>query len=418
MITLTPLRNNNYYNSINFELDETNLTFNISGVFNNNNINTSLNINPNSLITSITVINNSLTTLYTYLLVDLYSYTYASNSISFNSSASNQPEFLLYLDNNYTCINDYVNLAIANPNLPLNTKYSYTSGTARFSYTSLSALYSATALYSYTTIYAKNVLINSSTRKIDIFDIPYSRLFVSSTGFIASASQYDSVYDYIYKKLYVFIDDDWHEVNWRDYIKRDRLYRNGILRFNKSNSALEYNFRYSSYDWSEVIPTIGKIVKVTYGWFSSNTLYYIAPGQIAVTNWIMYGSSEALGVIFPNTTALDINFRIDKTVRFSSFEILFLYTRLNYNYFGVGYSTSVQIDEYVNATLFNFNNFVYGTIKTLESSSIKTSTQILSLTNLPYGNGSYKDFNNLCFKTINLIDTNYIPAEVFIKRLF
>ncbi|MGC8739818.1 MAG: hypothetical protein ACP5UA_14415, partial [Candidatus Hydrogenedens sp.] len=98
MIILYPLKYNkykNYYTNINFNLDETNLLLNISGLFANKYINNSIQLNKSSLITSTTVFNNSITTKFTYLVVDLYSYTYASNSISINSIEPHKPEFLL-----------------------------------------------------------------------------------------------------------------------------------------------------------------------------------------------------------------------------------------------------------------------------------------------------------------------------------
>jgi hypothetical protein len=331
----------------------------------------------------------------------LYSYTYASSSIPFNSSASNQPEFLLYLDNNYTCINDYVNLAIANPNLPLTTKYSYTSGTTRFSYTSLSALYSATALYSYTTVYAKNVLINSSTRKIDIFDIPYTTIHVSTTGLPFTASQYDSVYDYTYKKLYVYINGDWQEVKWQDYIKRDKIYRNGEIRINSSSGSLEYYLH--SYTWIEIIPTIGR--RFTYTKESNWYLYYIAPSQFCLIS-----NTNVVTNIFKN--ACDIIIRVTYPLN----TVLNLYTDVYIHSY-----TDVEINlgfigKFIKTNFYNINDL---SLKTFKSNSFIYNDMIIYNPMIRlYDSATYTDNSIVSIGFWSNTDLYCYIKKIIIKRLY
>jgi hypothetical protein len=299
MITLYPLKYNNYYSyyeSLDFTLNETNLNLNIKGKFANQNINANIQLNKQTLITSNTVINNSLTVLYTYLLVDLYSYTYLSNSISFNSDVPHKPEFILYLNSNYTCINDYVNLAIANSsnsltlinnqNSSTNTSvtqnlinansltsvYSLLSETSNYAFKSVTAQYSITANYSYTAEYAKYVL---NTTNFDTYkSILHTYLYVSNS-FPTNPIDYDSYYDINNKKLYLYTNKKWQEIDWKEYISKDNLYRSGLLRINPNTSALEVLV--SNTEWFEIIPTIGSVVIPVNN--SNSYIYYIAPEQ-------------------------------------------------------------------------------------------------------------------------------------------
>jgi hypothetical protein len=316
MITLYPLKYNNYYGyykSLNFTLNEANLNLNIKGAFANQNINMNIQINKQALITSNTVINNSLTVLYTYLLVDLISYTYASNSLSFNSSAPHKPEFILYLDNSYNSINEYVNLVTTNPNYnltPVNNQnssptgstttsstqyiidtssltsvYSLLSGTSNYAYRSLTTQYSVTANYSYTAEYAKYVL---NTLNFDVYNnLLYTYLYVSNS-FPTNPIDYDSYYDINNKKLYLYVNGAWQEINWQEYIKYDSLYEEGGLRINPSTTALEVLV--SNTQWFEIIPTIGNIVIPVNN--SNSYIYYIAPGQT------YYGTSISILPVF------------------------------------------------------------------------------------------------------------------------
>jgi hypothetical protein len=153
--------------------------------------------------------------------------------------------------------------------------YSLSSGTSNYSISSLTALYSGSAVYSYTANFAKYAFGGSNTTTIDyaLFNINYSRLFVG-TSFPSNATDYDSFYDINTKKLYLYIVNSWQEVDWKPFIKNDRLYKEGRLRINNTTNTLE--IMSSNSTWYEIIPTLGKVfTPVSY----TGYVYYIAPGQ-------------------------------------------------------------------------------------------------------------------------------------------
>jgi hypothetical protein len=119
MMTFYPLQYNkfkNYYTNINFTIDENTTTLYLTGSFANKYINKSITIDKNRLNLVNTTINNSVPGKYTYLLVDLYSYTYASNNAPFNSIEPHKPEFLLYFDTNLKIIDNTYSLNTASLN--------------------------------------------------------------------------------------------------------------------------------------------------------------------------------------------------------------------------------------------------------------------------------------------------------------
>jgi hypothetical protein len=214
----------------------------------------------------------------------LNEFTYTSSNIAFNSINPNKPELLLYLDEDYNCVNNSITI-ISNTSLSNTTNsntctnmsntatysltsfYSLSSEVSNFSYTSLTSLYSLTAEY------CKNVII--APNSIGMFDIPYTRIYVSTT-FPTNALEYDTYYDIRAKKLYLFVANSWQEINWQKYVKSDNLmpYNKQALRINTMTEALEYN--YGGNDWYEIIPTFGAVfTPINY----TDYVYYIAPGQ-------------------------------------------------------------------------------------------------------------------------------------------
>jgi hypothetical protein len=191
MITLYPLKYNEYYNyykSLNFTLNETDLILNITGTFANQNKNLNIQLNKHTIAASETVLNNSLTVLYTYLVVDLYSYTYDFGNVSFNSTKPSKPEFILYLNNNYECINNYISLFVSSSILGINMLNPYSS-TINYSLTSkysLTSNYSLTALtlngYTISVTSSPNsIVLSDSNGKIDMSWLPNaSRITVLS----------------------------------------------------------------------------------------------------------------------------------------------------------------------------------------------------------------------------------------------
>jgi hypothetical protein len=273
MITIYPLKYielQKYYNSLTFTLNELTLLLNAKGFYKGKKINRNIAISKNHLYTSLTVLNNSLTLFYTFVQIDLDDFTYTSNNITFNSTNPDKPEFLLYLDDEYNCVNNSITLLSntfisSTATYSLTSLYSLTSNISNLSYTSLTSLYSLTAEY------CKNVMI--APNSIDIFDIPYSRLFVD-TSFPINVLEYDSYYNINTKKLYLFTSNTWQEINWQNYVKSDNLYKNNRLRINNSTGALEIQSKDGI--WHEIIPTIGAtFAPISYTGF----IYYIAPGQ-------------------------------------------------------------------------------------------------------------------------------------------
>jgi hypothetical protein len=208
MITLYPLKYNkykNYYTNINFTVDETNLSLNISGLFANKYINNSIQLDKSLLVTSTTVLNNSITAKFSYLVVDLYSYTYDSNTISFNSIEPHKPEFLLYLNaDNNKCINDFVSLIVSNSNIGFSsasTQYSETSNyslTSALSYTSLLSLTSNTAIISLTS----NKSLTSNISLTSLYSLTTNLSYTALQSQYSDTSNYSLTSDLSYTSLY------------------------------------------------------------------------------------------------------------------------------------------------------------------------------------------------------------------------
>ncbi len=295
MITIYPLKYTElqkYYNSLTFTLNELTLLLNVKGFYKGKKIDKNIAISKNRLYTSKTVLNNSLTLFYTYVLTDLNDFTYISSNITFNSIDPDKPEFLLYLDEDYNCVNNSITI-ISNTFISSTATYSLTSfyslsaNVSNLSYTSLTSLYSLTAEY------CKNVVV--SPNGIDIFDIPYSRIFVG-TIYPTNATEYDTYYNISTKKLYLFVANSWQEINWQKYIKSDILYKNGLLRISTTTGALEYYFAVN--DWREIIPTFGSVfTPLNY----TNYIYYIAPGQT-----IACYSSSIVPIIVEDAMVLNV----------------------------------------------------------------------------------------------------------------
>ncbi len=203
--------------------------------------------------------NISLTSLYS-LISDTSNYAINSNSANISKTAL----YSLSSDISNTSYNSLTSL------------YSLSSGTSNYSISSLTAQYSLSSYYSYTAEYAKYVLtsVASSANAISsIFDIPYTRIFVGAS-FPTNALDYDSYYDFYAKKLYVYVSGNWQEINWKEYVKSDRLYKEGKLRINNSTNGLE--IMTSNTTWYEIVPTIGAVfTPISYAGY----IYYIAPGQ-------------------------------------------------------------------------------------------------------------------------------------------
>jgi hypothetical protein len=308
MMTLYPLKYTEYYNyykTLNFTLNESNLKLNIIGNFVNQNINTNIQINKNALFTS-SITLNSLTVMYTYLLIDLYSFTYASNSVSFNSIEPHLPEFLIYFDSNTNFVTSstqsilyYSNTVVIsstfNPSVTVfNSLTSLYSSTADFAQKSISALYSSTANFAQNSLSAEfsNTAIYSLASKtayslapsvyvklenLDIIPtmIPKSTINVG-TVLPATALEYDSFYKLDTKELFVYLSNTWRRINWQKYITADELYRTGRLRINQSTSALEIVS--VNLAWFEIIPTIGNIfLPIGFNYYNYNYNYSYTP---------------------------------------------------------------------------------------------------------------------------------------------
>ncbi len=281
MIKIPPIISNisqTYYTTMKFSFDPTTLTVNISGTFLNQYMQKSITINKSSLLISSTVLYNSLTILYTYLTIDLKNYTYTSSITQTNSNDPYKPEFLIFLDDSLNSINDALNLDnIINNNL-LNT--SITTNISLTSFNSLSSDISNLANNSLYSLYSLTANYGKSTTSIDkiinsIFAIPYTKLYVDINFPSGIIYDYDSFYNINTKELFVFISGTWQKVNWQQFIKSDRLYKEGRLRINDSTSALE--IQSTDGRWYEIVPTIGAaFTPVSY----TKYVYYIAPGQI------------------------------------------------------------------------------------------------------------------------------------------
>jgi hypothetical protein len=267
MIILYPLKYDTYYNyyqRLNFTLNETNLILNISGFFINQNINKNIQLNKNALITSTTVLNNSTTALYTYLLIDLYTFKYESNTNPFKSMLPHKTEFLIYFDSNL-----YSNTT----NTSINTSQ-------------------ISSVPVYNTAPATSSTISFNTLEMSPFMIPYTYINVG-TALPSTANEYDSFYNTNTKELFVYLSNTWNKVDWKKFIISDRLYREGNLRINPSTSALE--IMSSNTTWYEIIPTIGTVfTPISY----TGYVYYIAPEQ----TYIGFSSSVA-PIIAVNNTA-------------------------------------------------------------------------------------------------------------------
>jgi hypothetical protein len=313
MIKIPPINSNisqTYYNTLKFSFNPTTLTVNISGTFLNQYIQKSITIDKSLLLISNTVLYNSSTVLYTYLTIDLNNFTYTSSISRINSNDPYKCEFLIILDNSLNSINDTINLtSILNDNkttfisttayISLQSFNSLSSNTSNLSYKSLYSFYSLTAEY------AKNLssLTNIGNNINNIFDIQHTSLYVSTSNLSTfSYKEYDSFYNITTKELFVLVSGTWQKVNWQNFIKSDKLYKEGRLRINPSTTALE--IQSANGNWYEIVPSIGKV----FGPMSFSYIYYIAPNQsvtalsqskipLIATNNIVYK-----GILFTNLT--------------------------------------------------------------------------------------------------------------------
>jgi hypothetical protein len=311
MIKIPPINSNisqTYYNTLKFSFNPTTLTVYISGVFLNQYIQKSITIDKSLLLISNTVLYNSSTVLYTYLTIDLNNFTYTSSISRINSNDLYKYEFLIILDNSLNSINDTINLtSILNDNkttfistttyISLQSFNSLSSNTSNLSYTSLYSFYSLTAEYAKNLPSLTNIGINN------IFDIQHTNLYVSTSNLSTfSYKEHDSFYNITTKELFVLISGTWQKVNWQNFIKSDKLYKEGKLRINPSTTALEIQSADST--WYEIVPSIGKV----FGPMSFSYIYYIAPNQsvtalsqskipLIATNNIVYK-----GILFTNLT--------------------------------------------------------------------------------------------------------------------
>jgi hypothetical protein len=355
MITIYPLKYielQKYYRSLTFTLNELSLLLNVKGFYKGKKIDKNIAISKNHLYTSKTVLNNSLTLFYTYVLTDLNNFTYISSNITFNSMDPDKPEFLLYLDEDYNCINNSITIIsntfinVSNTvTLSLTSLYSLTSNFSNSAITSLTSLFSLTAAY----------CINSSNNT-NLFDIPYTRIFVD-TAFPTNVSENDSFYNINTKKLYVYRFNTWIEINWQNYIKCDKIYKEGYLRINPNTGGLEITPQVT---WYEIIPTIGTVFTP----MNYNYVYYIAPGQ----TYVGYSSSIAPIIISSGDFADATFFEGTYYLTYSKTGYFGLYpfsTTLNNDYgsYIIGGSTSI--------TSISFNNKNYGVISYHSSTDVK-----------------------------------------------
>ncbi len=182
MITLYPLKYNNYknyYKALNFEFDNTTSTLYLSGFFVNKVINNAIVINKARLKTSTTVLYNSLTVFYTYLMIDLNTYTYASNTIPFNSAEPHKPEFLVYFDTNLNVIDSSIT----------SQYYSHYSDTSNYSLTAL-------------TLNGYTASVNPNAYQIPILDgnanlvLPYTNAIVTKNYIFRRVDLTNATSDY------------------------------------------------------------------------------------------------------------------------------------------------------------------------------------------------------------------------------
>ena len=291
MIKIPPINSNisqTYYNTLKFSFNPTTLTVNISGTFLDQYIQRHIMINKSSLLISRTVLYNSLTILYTYLTIDLNNFTYTSSISRINSNDPYKPEFIIFLDDSLNSINDVINLT----NISNDNKTTYISTTANVSLQSFNSLSSNTSILSYTSLYsfysltaeyAKNLssLTNIGNNINNIFDIQHTNLYVSTSNLSTfSYKEYDSFYNIITKELFVLVSGTWQKVNWQNFVKTDRLYKEGKLRINPSTTALE--IQSANGTWYEIVPSIGKV----FGPMSTSYIYYVAPNQSVTLNYI------------------------------------------------------------------------------------------------------------------------------------
>jgi hypothetical protein len=212
----------------------------------------------------------------------LYSLTTNSSNIATLSLTANYSKSSLYslstdisLTSNKVITTNNSKYAIKSlsSNISLTTLYSLSSNSSSYAVLSYTALSSLSTYYSITAIYtnhAENLIVFNFGE----FEIPYTRLFVD-TNFPINANDYDSFYNINTKELFIFISNLWFKIDWQQYIKSDRLYKEGKLRINPSTTALE--IQSANGNWYEIIPTLGAIfTPVNY----TNYVYYIAPGQM------------------------------------------------------------------------------------------------------------------------------------------
>jgi hypothetical protein len=158
-------------------------------------------------------------------------------------------------------------------NISLTSLYSLSSNSSIYSLLSYTAQSSLSTYYSITAIYA-NYAENLIVNKFSKLNIPYTRIFVDTNFPSTNILNYDSFYNINTKELFVFVSNSWQKINWQQYIKNDRLYKEGKLRINPSTTTLE--IQSADNTWYEIIPTIGVIfTPINY----ANYVYYITPGQ-------------------------------------------------------------------------------------------------------------------------------------------
>jgi hypothetical protein len=211
----------------------------------------------------------------------LYSLTTNSSNIATLSLTTNYSVTALYsLSTNIsltankviTTNNSKYAIISLSSNISLTSLYSLSSNSSIYSLLTYTVPSSLSTYYSITTIYA-NLAENLIEIKFSEFEIPYTRLFVD-TDFPTNVTEYDSFYKINTKELYIFISNSWQKINWQQYIKSDKLYKEGRIRINNSTSALEIQNANNS--WYEIVPTIGAVfTPISY----TGYVYYIAPGQ-------------------------------------------------------------------------------------------------------------------------------------------
>ncbi len=382
MITLYPLKYNDYYNyykSLNFTLSETSLLLNINGTFVNQNISKIIQLNKNAFITSQTVINNSLTALYTYLLVDLNSYTYASNNITFNSTEPHKPEFLLYFNSNYVCINDYVaSVTSSSPSTGTGSTAGGSgsdsssgsesgsgSGTSASGTTTSSSTSTTTTVLAPTRYTDTGVPIydnNPPLKLIEIIEnnsyvIEYTRLFVDS-NFPTNPQQHDTFYDIKTNRYYIYIDNAWYQIDWRKlniynnytkYIAYYRFYQNNYTDI--SETKFYYNHLISN-SKIQVIPLISLTALITNESYIYHLYYTYINGREYSTKYIQNNATLVTFPYFAESTRYILTSLPSRPINSISYLTLFGFLQNNLLYTDQSITISIyeQFDSYSRST--------------------------------------------------------------------